>query len=226
MNQQGVVAASEAVYDAERALRRAAETVDELADVAASSLRLLDEAASDAFYAHQEEHRRLYLRSAGEHLERVRNRSGVMNELGEDLTRHLTTASNALEQAGYELGRSTDENDRDAEIHALRTQIGVVGEVVSLARSLADQITRHAQHAVESAAATDVLMLLDSRVHDTGKEMNRADEGVSVMRSVIEHAQSRAHTSAALAGSLTYAASHPTPPDAATPKPGQSGIAI
>ena len=168
----------------------------------------------------------MYLRSAGEHLERVRNRSGVMNELGEDLTRHLTTASNALEQAGYELGRSTDENDRDAEIHALRTQIGVVGEVVSLARSLADQITRHAQHAAESAGATDALMLLDSRVHDTGKEMNRADEGVSVMRSVIERAQVRAHTSSALAGSLSYAASHPPQPVIETQQPGQPGIAI
>ncbi|MBZ5736415.1 hypothetical protein K8Z61_18135 [Nocardioides sp. TRM66260-LWL] len=226
MNRRGVLAAAEAVFDAERALRRAADTVDALGDVAASSLRVLDEAATDTFYAHQEERRDFYLESAGEHLARLRNRSGVMNELGEDLTRHLTTASNAIEQAGHEISRSTDTNDHDNEIQALKTQIDVLGEVVSLARPVAEQITRHAQHAAESATATDALMLLDSRVHDTGKEMNRADEGVSVMRSVIEHAQSRAHTSAALAGSLTYAASHPTPPDAETHRPGQSGIAI
>jgi len=69
-------------------------------------------------------------------------------------------------------------------------------------------------------------MLLDSCVHDTRKEMNRADEGVSVMRSVIEHAQLRAHTSSALAGSLSYTASHPPRPATETRKPGQPGIAI
>ena len=221
-----MLAAAEAVFDAERALRRAADTVDELGDLAASSLRVLDEAATDTFYAHQEERRDFYVESAGEHLDRLRNRSGVMNELGEDLTRHLATASSAIEQAGYELGRSTDANDRDGEILALRTQIDVLGEVVALARPVADQITRHAQHAAESAGATDALMLLDSRVHDTGKEMNRADEGVSVMRSVIEHAQLRAHTSSALAGSLSYTASHPPQPATETRQPGQPGIAI
>jgi hypothetical protein len=225
MNQRGMLAAAEAVFDAERAIRRAADTVDELSDVAASSLRVLDDAATDTFYAHQEERRDFYLESAGEHLARLRNRSGVMNELGEDLTRHLTTASTAIEQAGNELGRSTDVNDGNGEIHALRTQLDVLGEVVALARPVADQITRHAQHAAESAGATNALMLLDSRVHDAGKEVNRADEGVSVMRSVIEHAQLRAHTSSTLAGSLSYTASHP-PPVNEPPQPGQSGIAI
>lgn len=225
MNPRGMLAAAEAVFDAERAIRRAADTVDELSDVAASSLRVLDDAATDTFYAHQEERRDFYLESAGEHLARLRNRSGVMNELGEDLTRHLTTASTAIEQAGNELGRSTDVNDGNGEIHALRTQLDVLGEVVALARPVADQITRHAQHVAESAGATNALMLLDSRVHDAGKEVNRADEGVSVMRSVIEHAQLRAHTSSTLAGSLSYTASHP-PPVNEPPQPGQSGIAI
>lgn len=225
MNERGMLAAAEAVFDAERALRRAAETVDELSDVAASSLRVLDDAATDTFYAHQEERKDVYLESAGEHLARLRNRSGVMNELGEHLTRHLTLASGAIDQAGYELGRSTDANDQGAELHALRTQIDVLGEVVALARPVADQITRHAQHAAESARATNAPMLLDSRVHDAGKEVSRADEGVSVMRSVIEHAQMRARTSSELAGSLSYTVTHPPQPVNA-PRPGQSGIAI
>ena len=58
MNQVGILAAAEAVFDAERALRRAADTVEELGGLAASSLRVLDEAATDAFYAHQEFHNR------------------------------------------------------------------------------------------------------------------------------------------------------------------------
>lgn len=208
MKERELLAAADAVFDAERALRRAAETVDELSDVVASSLRVLDDAASDAFYAHQEERRDFHLESAGEHLGRLRNRSGAMNELGDDLTRHLTAASGAIERAGHELSRGTDVNDRDVEIRALRTQIDVLAEVLALARPVADQITRHAQHAAESATATDALMLLDSRVHHAGQEVTRADEGVSMMRSVIESAQSMARTSAALAASLSYAATH------------------
>jgi len=209
MKERKVLAAADAVFDAERALRRAAETVNELSDVASSSLRVLDDAASDAFYAHQEERRDFFLETAGEHLGRLRSRSGVMNELCEDLTRHLTAAGSAIERAGCELGRGTDVDERDIEVRALRTQIDVLGEVVALARPVADQITRHVQHAAESSVATDALMLLDSRIHHAGQEVTRADEGVSMMRSVIERAQSRARTSAALVGSLSYAATHP-----------------
>ena len=42
-----MLSAADAVFDAERALRRAADTVDELGDLAASSLRVLDDAATD-----------------------------------------------------------------------------------------------------------------------------------------------------------------------------------
>ncbi|MFZ2503497.1 MAG: hypothetical protein WAW88_12600 [Nocardioides sp.] len=208
MTERGMLAAADAVFDVERALRRAAETVDELSDVAASSLRVLDDAATDAFYAHQEERQDFYLESAGEHLGRLRNRAGVMNELGDELTRHLTVAGSAIERAGDELGNGSDVDDRDFEVRALRSHLDVLGEVVALARPVADQITRHAQHAAESSAATDALILLDSRVHQARREVTRADEGVSMMRSVVESAQSRARTSAALAGSLSYAATH------------------
>lgn len=223
------------VFDAERALRQAADTVDELGDLAASSLRVLDDAATDAFYAHQEERRDFYLESAGDHLARLRNRSGLMNELGEDLTRHLAAAGSAIERAGDELARGIDGDDRDMDVRALRTQIDILTEVVTLARPVAEQITRHARHAAESAAATDALMLLDSRVHHAGQEVTRTDENVSMMRSVIESAQSRARTSAALAGSLSYAATHPNsqswssgPPQQThqPDKPSGPGIAI
>lgn len=50
-----MLAAADAVFDAGRALRRAADTVDQLGDLAASSLRVLEDAATDTFYAHQED---------------------------------------------------------------------------------------------------------------------------------------------------------------------------
>ena len=219
-----MLAAADAIFDAERALRRAADTVEELGDVAASSLRVLDDAATDAFYTRQEERKDFYLESAGEHLGRLRNRSGVMGELGADLTRHLSTAGSALERAGYELGRGTDLDETHFEVRALRTQIDVLGEVVTLARPVADQISRHAQLAAESAAETTAPMLLDTRVHQAGQEVSRADEDVSMMRSVIESAHSRARISAELAGSLTYTAAHPERDQPA--RPAEPGIAI
>lgn len=51
-------------------------------------------------------------------------------------------------------------------------------------------------------------MFLDSRVHHAGQDVTRADERVSMIRSMIESAQSRARTSAAPAGSLSYAATY------------------
>ena len=236
MKEREVLAAAEAVFDAERALRRAADTVGELGDVAASSLRVLDDAATDAFYAHQEERRDFYLESASEHLARLRHRSGLMNELGEDLSRHLAAAGSAVERAGCELARGTEDEEQEGEVRALRTQIDVLSEVVTLARPVADQIIRHAKQAAESSAATDALMLLDSRVHHAGQRVNRADEDLTMMRSVIERAQSRARASAELAGSLSYAATHPPanqswssgPPQQThqPAKPADPGIAI
>lgn len=219
-----MLAAADAIFDAERALREAADTVGELGEVAASSLRVLDDAATDAFYAHQEERKAYYLESAGEHLGRLRNRSGVMTELGEDLIRHLSTASGAIERAGYELGRGTGLDESHCEVRALRSQIDVLGEVMTLARPVADQITRHAQLAAESAAATDAPLLLDTRVHLAGQEVSRTDEDVSMMRSVIESARSRARVSAELAGSLTYPAAHS--PVRRPDRPADPGVAF
>lgn len=212
MTEREVLAAVDAVFEAERALRRAAHTVDELGELAVSSLRVLDDAATDTFYAHQEDHQDFYLESAGDHLTRLRARSDLMTDLGEDLTRNLEAAGSAIERAGYELARGTHAGERDVDIQALRSQIDVLSEVVMLAQPIADQITRHSQHAAASAAATDALMLLDERVHHADHEVTRADEDVSMMRLVLESAQSRARTSAELAGSLSYAASQPPAP--------------
>lgn len=206
MSKPGALAAADAIFDAELSLQRAMRIVDDLSDVAASSLRVLDDTAIDSFYAHQDSGRQFYLHSASESLVRLRTRSQTLSDLGADLADQLGETSRALERAGTELDAVAD--DRDLEV-PLRTQIDVLGEVVALARPLAEQIGRHARHATLCAEQTDAQMLLDTRVHDAGRNMSRADEGVSMMRSVIETAQSRARTSAALAGSLSYGAALP-----------------
>lgn len=219
MTDREILSAADGVFDADRSLRRAADTVGDLADVASAALRVLDDAAFDTFYAHQEDRRDLYIESAGEQLDRLRARAGVIRELGEDLEQHLSAASFALTRSREELGGRPDEHD--PEVRLLRVQLDTLGEVVALAQPLAEQITRHAQKATESAAATDALMLLDSEAHDSGREVVRADEGVAVMRSMIDAAHSRSRDMASLAGALT----NPTPPPATNPPPAH-GVAI
>lgn len=228
MTQLGVLAAADAIYDAEQSLQRAMQVLDDVSDLAASSLQVLDDAAIDSFHAHQENGRQFYLESAGENLARLRTRSHTLSDLGEDLGDHLGETSRALERAGAELDGGADDHDREPEVQALRTQIAVLREVLELARPLAEQIGRHARHAAVCAEQTDALMLLDTRVHDAGRNVSRADEGVSMMRAVIVSAQSRARTSAALAGSLSYPTTQPCPPQRThqPDKQGNSGIAI
>ncbi|WP_224279753.1 hypothetical protein [Nocardioides lacusdianchii] len=194
---------ADAVFAAESALRRAAEVVDELGDVAASSLRVLDDAAVDSFHARREERRDTYVESAGEHLDRLRNRSEVMRELGEELARHIDRASGAVDRVGAELEQALDGVAESVDVEALRMRVAALREVVTLAGPMVESISAHAFHAAEAAQATDALMLLDNRVHEAGREVSRADEGVSMMRTVLDHARTHAQDSATLASSLS-----------------------
>lgn len=211
----GLLEAAKAVFAAERAIRKAAATVDELGEMAASSLRVLDDVATDAFYAHQDDRREFYVESAGEHLGLLRSRSGAMRKAGAGLTASLDTASSALERAGQELDEAQPASGHRSAVAALRSQVEVLGEVVHLAGPVAAQITRHIA-AGEASAATDSLALLDTRVHEVSREVNRADEGVTMMRAVMDTAQSTARKSLSIAGDISYAATHPNPAVAPT----------
>jgi hypothetical protein len=163
------------VEDPQRRCRHVTELVDGLGcSSAASAPRRRPRRQPASTPPHQEDPREFHLESAGEHLGRPRNRSVVMNELGAVLGRHLAAASSPIDRAGEELGRSPDVDQRDTEVRALRSQIDVLGEVVSLARPVADQITRHAVHAAEASSATEALMLLETRVHDAGRQVSRS----------------------------------------------------
>lgn len=212
----GLLEAAKAVFAAERAIRKAAATVDELGEMAASSLRVLDDVATDAFYAHQDDRREFYVESAGEHLGLLRSRSGAMRKAGAGLTASLDTASSALERAGQELDEAQPASGHRSAVEALRSQVEVLGEVVHLAGPVAAQITRHIAAAGEASAATDSLALLDTRVHEVSREVNRADEGVTMMRAVMDTAQSTARKSLSIAGDISYAATHPNPAVAPT----------
>lgn len=221
-----MLGAADAVLDVESALRRAAEVVDELGDVAASSLRVLDDAAVDSFHAHQDERRDIYVESAGQHLDGLRNRSQVMRELGEELARHMDRASGAVDRVGDELEQAPGGVAESGDAEALRARVAALREVVALAGPMVESISAHVSHAAEAAQATDALMLLDDRVHEADREVSRADEGVSMMRTVLDHARTHAQDSATLASSLSRpgARSEQTVPP--RPRGASPGLAI
>ena len=221
-----MLGAADAVFDAESALRRAAEVVDELGDVAASSLRVLDDAAVDSFHAHQDERREIYVESAGQHLDGLRNRSQVMRELGEELARHIDRASGAVDRVGDELERALGGVAEAGDAEALRARVAALREVLTLAGPMVESISTHVSHATEAAQATDALMLLDNRIHEAGREVSRADEGVSMMRTVLDHARRHAQDSATLASSWSRPPERPEQMAPPRPRGAGAGLAI
>lgn len=201
--------------------------VDELGDVAASSLRVLDDAAADSFYAHQEERRELYVESAGEHLDRLRSRSDVMGELGQELAHHIERASEAIDRVRTELDQGSASAADPGDSEALRVRVAMLREVVTLAGPMVESIGAHVSHAAEAAQATNGLMLLDNRVHEAGRVVSRADEGVAMMRTVLDHARTHVQESAALASSLSRPSARPPEPFAPPrPRGANPGLAL
>lgn len=226
MTGRTALTAVDAILDATLALTRSAKTVDELGDVAGSALRVLDEAASDAFYACQDERRDFYVESAGDQLVGLRRRAGVMGELCENLAHHLDMTDNAIERANDDLGRGDWREERVDEVVELRSRLAVLGEVVALARPVLAQLDRHVHHVAEASDRADALALLDTRVRVAGSEVARAEEDISMMRTVIESAQSRARSSPTAARSLSDFVTRPAT-DATSPSqaPGASDAA-
>lgn len=172
-----MLSTADAVFEVESTLRRAAEVVDKLGDVAASSLRVLDDAAVDSFHAHREDSREIYVESAGEHLDRLRDRSEVMRELGEELARHIDRTGGAVDRVVDVLEQALDGVTESADTEALRVRVVALREVVTLAGPMVESISAQVSQVAEAAQATDALMLLDDRVHEAGRGVSRAEGG-------------------------------------------------
>lgn len=207
-SRKALEAAKVAVDAAAASLWEADLLVQDIGTIASSSLNVLEEAQTTARNAHGSERREMYLEDAGEHLRRLHTRTEEIDQLGNRLVGRLdraVTSVEAAERALEKVETLPDVPDVQREFTELRAQVGRMGELVTLARPMASQISQHADAATSAAYATTDLALLDHRVRRTGNSVLRIDQGATTLQTVMIHADSAARNSHGLADSINYA---------------------
>lgn len=201
--------AVDAVFAAEQAVGRARRVVDELHDTISSALRVLNDAELDSAKARLSDRGSFYLEAAGEHLGRLQNRCGDMPELTRELFAHLNRASASVTDARALLEvADTSDPVVASEVAQLRPRLAVVGEMVALAKPVAQLAAQHVDGAhVAARQATPTCLLepvtLERSIATAGKELGRADEDVRLLSDVVDHAASSARESAGIAAEIT-----------------------
>lgn len=219
-SRKAMEAAESAVKAAGASFWEADLLVQNIKTIASSSIGVLDEAQTNARNAHRSERRESYLEDAGEHLRRLHTRTEEIDLLGSKLVAHLDRAVTSVETAERALEKVEslpDVPDLKREFIELRAQVGRMGELVTLARPMANQISQHAEAATAAAYATTNLDLLDTRMRKTGHSVHRIDEGATSLQTVMIHADSAARTSQGLAGSIGHAVTSSPTPEAPSP---------
>ncbi len=201
--------AADAVFAAEQAVGRARRVVDELHDTISSALRVLDDAELDSAKARLSDRGSFYLEAAGEHLGRLQNRCGDMPELTHELFAHLNRASASVTDARALLEVADTSHPVVASAVAqLKPRLAVVGEMVALAKPVAQLAAQHVDGAhVAARRATPTTLLepvtLERSIATAGKELGRADEDLRLLSAVVGHAASSARESAGIATEIT-----------------------
>lgn len=201
--------AADAVLVAEQAVGRARRVVDELHDTISSALRVLDDAELDSAKARLSDRGSFYLEAAGEHLGRLQNRCGDMPELTHELFAHLNRASASVTDARALLEvADTSDPVVASEVARLKPRLAVVGEMVALAKPMAQLAAQHvdgAHVAARQATPTSLLepVTLERSIATAAKELGRADEDVRLLSDVVSHAASSARESAGIAAEIT-----------------------
>lgn len=216
---------ADAVLEAEVALRRAVEVVEQISDVSGRALRILDDAEADSLYARRDGTRRdFYQAAAGEHLERIRSRSQVMRELGVELEHHLGRVSDAVDRAGEELSVEASGPEEPLQVGPLRERMALLRQLVTLATPMLERITTHVSHAAAAAQATDASTLLEG--HGVDRDVSRTNEGAVMMRAVLDQARAHAQGSSTLALTLNGQANPSTAPTPPRPRSGDPGMRL
>ena len=150
-----------------------------------------------------------YLEAAGEHLSRLQRHCSDNAELADELTGHLERASNAIATA-HDLLQDADTSDPEitSEVAQLKPRIAVVGEMVALAKPVAQLAAKHVETA--HLASRDVTALgllepvsLERSTAIAGKELGRADEDVRLLGNVVDRDAASARESASIASEIT-----------------------
>ncbi|MDP3968102.1 MAG: hypothetical protein Q8Q02_07450 [Nocardioides sp.] len=201
--------AADAVFAAEQAVNRARWVVEELQETIASALRVLDDAELDSAKARLSDRGSFYLEAAGEHLGRLRTRCNDMPELTRELFGHLNRVSESVNDARAFLEvADTSDPVVASEVAQLKPRIAVVGEMVALAKPVAQLAAQHvdtAHRASRDVTPASLLepVTLERSIATAGKELGRADEDVRLLGNVVDHAAASARESAGIASEIT-----------------------
>ena len=209
MTTDNTLSAADAVFEAEQAVSRARWVVEELQETITSALRVLDDAELDSAKAKLSERSSFYLEAAGEHLGRLRARCNDMPELTRDLFAHLNRASQSVTDARTLLDLAdTSDLVMASEVAQLKPRIAVVGEMVALAKPVAQLAAQHVETAHQASRDITAMGLLEPvslerSIATAGKELGRADEDVRLLGNVVDHAAASARESAGIASEIT-----------------------
>lgn len=209
MTTDTALSAADAVFEAEQAVSRARWVVDELQETIGSALRVLDDAELDSAKAKLSERGSFYLEAAGEHLGRLHTRCNDMPDLTSDLFVHLNRASQSVTDARTLLDLAdTSDPVIASEVAQLKPRIAVVGEMVALAKPIAQLATQHVETAHQASRDVTAMGLLEPvslerSIATAGKELGRADEDVRLLGNVVDHAAASARESAGIASEIT-----------------------
>lgn len=225
--------AADAVFVAEQAVGRARRVVQELQTTVTSALRVLDDAELDSAKARLTDRGDFYLGAAGEHLGRLQTRCNDMPELTRELFGHLNRTSESLAEArGFLDLADTSDPVVAGDVAQLKPRIAIVGEMVALAKPVAQLAAQHvdcARRASQDVTPPALLepVTLDRSIRTAGKELGRADEDVRFLGDVLDHAATSARQSAAIAAEISDNAhrrlsehGRDPVPSAAAPAPG------
>lgn len=209
MTTDATLSAADAVFEAEQAVSRARWVVEELQETIGSALRVLDDAELDSAKAKLSERGSFYLEAASEHLGRLHSRCNDMPDLTSDLFVHLDRASQSVTDARTLLDLAdTSDPVIASEVAQLKPRIAVVGEMVALAKPIAQLAAQHVETAHQASRDVTAMSLLEPvslerSIETAGKELGRADEDVRLLSNVVDHAAASGREAAGLASEIT-----------------------
>ncbi len=201
--------AVDAVFAAEQAVQRARRVVEGFRDVVASALRVLDDAELDSAKSRLSDRSGFYLEAAAEHLGRLQTRCNELPNLAAELDTHLARAAVAVDEARDRLAE-VDTNDPAlaVDVEQLQPRVVILGEVVNLARPIVQLASDHVESAREASRDVTAPGLLEPQTLERSlraarSQLDRADEDVRLLETVVERAASQAHESVGIATEIS-----------------------
>lgn len=203
--------AANAVHDAELSVQQTQRLVDELAQVATSALGVLDDAQLDSARAMMTDRRDYYAESASDHMRRLQGRCTDLAELGQELSQRLGRAVDAVRTAAGLVEDVQADPEHAATAASLGPRLAILAETLDLAQPMAAAATRHVDAAHQASLNVTaggllqppLLGSLEANVRAASYELDRADEDLRLLGTVVDRASSSANHAAGEAAEIS-----------------------